>query len=267
MFSSSKSANFSENHQVNLSPKDFLSAYNKDVYEINMPLFCQKLKLLTNINWSFAGVHLNSAKCLAFGLHDFMNHRRYANAVINLLISRGILSGEYNDTDNKLDHKKYRWKCKVTDPVALLTLDADKFREEIDEAQKLIESITRHFCKFLELFPMPMDGGYFSILEIIGCITAKDYYLYNVPIVNFDIEKLRLLKNEAIDIQEMWKRYAAADKTQPLFNQICKKAKPDPAATMSQETHSIATSAFALLSNKADNSNPSIVAETNRPSV
>ena len=199
-------------------------------------LDCIQLEKLTRRPWIFNGVHYISQR------DDRNFDSVYPEALLNLLMARGILS------------KVCKWKLNGTLKVENVlnseifhALDSRKLADEIKEAGALLCEITGYNCRdYLDIFQLK-DGRDIAVLEKIGCITVKEYFAFNVPIQNYDIEKLRLLNDKKISLKTIWERYNAADKTKALFSQIIEKS-----CEPQLENKSVPTKPEATQSTKAE---------------
>lgn len=180
------------------------SEYQKEIENLK-----DTLKQATNKEWSFNGNIFKSESIVK---------ERYSNKVIQVLIARGILSGY------KEQLTQY-WECSILKPDNLLMLHYKQLCLDIDEASKLLSHIAGHPCEILHLYGVA-DGTQFRILEFMGCIGAKEYCTSFVVISDFNLEKLRLLKEKGLSMKELKKRYKEADPAQPLFEQIIKGTDP-----------------------------------------
>lgn len=180
----------------------------------NMDKISKKLGELTQLLWKYNGANHESEKCYDWYPDEPKHPKKYSNVATSVLVSRGILSDKRDEDDH--------WNCQVLDRNVLLKLDPKQLRDEIEEASDLIAKITGAACNFLHIYPVK-EAQYYEVLEKIGCIKVKEYFAFNAQVIDFDLAKLRKLKDENISMQEIWKLYKKADNSKPLFEQICKK--------------------------------------------
>lgn len=136
---------------------------------------------------------------------------------------------------------------------------------EVGQATTLIYQITLHINSGFGIFPNNLQDGKrceIKLLEEIGCVCAK-YYAEGIYIIDFDLDKLRLLKDVVAQKGEQWnpaklsKEQAAslADEMKEAFEQAQNKL-------LTQQCNTISTSAFALLpSKKAEQQPPTSLSE------
>lgn len=150
--------------------------------------------------------------------------------MIEILISRGILSGRYDDPIRPvygISASDYRWRCYVLKPELLFQTNRDVLLTEIHEASKLISQITNKPCHILNLHFIH-DSRNYRILESIGCIRAKEYYAFNVEICDYDIIELHVLAANKQSIEQILKCINPDSESQT--NELVKKYKAKYAA-------------------------------------
>ncbi len=105
-------------------PSEFLYSDNTNEYEKMMLACRQQLKNITTLDWSFDGKQLMSESNDTWHPDDPKHPAKYKSKVVRILIARGMLSG---------DKPHSKWLCKVTNAAALLTLDTQELRAELDD--------------------------------------------------------------------------------------------------------------------------------------
>lgn len=188
----------------------------------NMTKVSKKLQELTHLEWEFNGITFKSDSCDDWYPNEPKHPNKYSNVVSNVLIARGILSGDYSSSKSSFSKDWNRWNCQLVDEAALLKLDSKQLRKDIEEASDLITQITKAPCNFLHIYPVK-NASYYEVLEQIGCIKVDEYMAFNAQAIDFDLNKLRQLKDENISMKDIWERYQKADRSKPIFEQVCKK--------------------------------------------
>ncbi|MFI4955842.1 MAG: hypothetical protein ACHQAX_01400 [Gammaproteobacteria bacterium] len=190
-----------------------------DDYEFKMMRYASKLKLLTQAQWFFNGINLCSEHVYYHHPEDKKHRDIYAHVVTDILIARGIVSGkkcEYNDDNPNM---RDRWSCHVIQETALFSLNENQLRREIEEASQLINEITGYTCHYLQIYGLP-PGYNIEVMAKIGCIVVREYYAFNVNVIDYNIKLLRLLKSESISLKTLNERYQLSDQSRPLLDQI-----------------------------------------------
>lgn len=190
----------------------------------NMEKLCKKMQELTNINWQFNGINHKSESCYDRYPNEPKHPNKYSNVVTSVLIARGILSGKNSGVESSYGKDWHQWNCKVVNADELLKLNPIQLKDDIEKASDLLAHITGAACHFLHIYPVK-DASYYKVLEKIGCIKVEEFYAFNAPVIDFDLDKLQRLKDANISMKEIWARYKKADHNQPLFEQICKTKK------------------------------------------
>ncbi len=185
-----------------------------------MEAVTEKLHDLTHLTWQFNGANYKSESCYDWHPGEPKHPSIYSNLVSKMLIARGLLSGQFSGVTS-FSKDNDRWTCKVVDGDALLKLNSNDLKDEIEKASNLIANITGAPCNFLHIYPVK-DASYYNVLEKIGCIKVEEFYAFNAQVIDFDLAKLQQLYDAKISMEEIWNRYKKADGSKPLFEQICK---------------------------------------------
>src|SRR5579872_3911104 len=216
-----------------LNDLDFLtdSFHVSFSYRHSLQSVSQHLATLTGISWSFDEIYLKSNRCYHHHPDEPEHVEIFAYKVVEVLASRQILKiKDAPDTKNR-----YAWCCKVLDESSLLNLNPIALKKEIIEASALISEITGYPCRYLHLRPVP-DGEAFTILKEVGCIDVKEFYAFDVPIINYDIDKLRSLKMQKLNLDEIRNRNEQGTLTFKLPDNIDKEQKQSVSLSSSPHT-------------------------------
>lgn len=157
----------------------------------------EHLAAITQIQWTHDDLYLKSSHCYNHQPGNPTHPQIYAHKVIEVLASKKIIKiKDFPESKNN-----YQWSCRVVDPAGLININPVELKREIIEASNIISEIAGYPCNYLHLYPVP-DGSDYEILQEIGLIEAK-FYGFNVQINNFHIEKLRSVKFQKLNLQEL----------------------------------------------------------------
>lgn len=168
--------------------------------------YCNILKEITLLDWQFDGIDLVSSPSNDWQEDNPERPKKCANKMIEILITRGVLSGIYNETTHSaygLGTSDYLWRCQVLKPELLQTIKRVPLLSEMLEASMLISEITNKPCDILNLHDLDA-GNHYRVLEVRGIIKAREYYAFNVEICDYDLAKLRSLVADNKTIEDIW---------------------------------------------------------------
>lgn len=188
-----------------------------------------KLIELTNTKWLFDGIRFSSEVLLggpfARTLTDDSSSL-FCQSVLNLLSEQGILSIQYDPL--YLDGIG-RGTVKVLNSEGFLGYNCQQVHNEIAEAANLINNLVTKFispedivCKSLFITcKSRLATSLFEALELSGCISMNSKVHYRVSLGNFDLIKLRYLKEQSISPMQLIQRSRKVDKSKDIFFQLC----------------------------------------------